>query len=72
MNYAIVNGNIVSNIVVAESKEILEEFYPDSLIIEIPEKEDKTSEESHIYVAHIGLGYNEETGFAQPAIPEDN
>jgi hypothetical protein len=72
MKYAIVHNGIVNNIVVAESKEVLEEFYPDYTVVEILEKEDFTSEENHIYVPHIGLGYSKDTGFEQPTIIENN
>ena len=70
MKYAIISNNLVDNVVVAESKEILEEFYPNSLVVEVLEKENLTSDEHHIYLPHIGLGYNEDTGYEQPNLVE--
>jgi len=68
MKYSIISDGIVNNIVIAESKEIVEEFYPHSLVIEVPTTENLTSDEHHIYLPHIGLGYNEDTGYQQPEV----
>jgi hypothetical protein len=70
MKYAIISNGLVNNVVIAESKEILEEFYPSTLVVEVPTTETLTTEEHHIYLPHIGLGYSEETGFDQPNLVE--
>lgn len=56
-NFAVINGNKVENIIVADSKEIAEEATGLTCIeytVEAP--------------AHIGLGWDETTGFEQPAV----
>ena len=70
MKYAVIDNGLVSNVVLSESNELVKDLYPNSLIVEVPFKENLTSEENHLYVPRIGLGYNEETGYEQPEILE--
>ena len=56
-NFAVINSGKVSNIIVADTKEIAEEVTRQLCV----EYSDETP-------AHIGLGWDEVTGFEQPGI----
>lgn len=55
--FAVINGGKVSNIIVADTKEIAEEV-TGQLCVEYTDESP----------AHIGLGWDEATGFEQPVI----
>lgn len=55
-NFAVINDGKVSNIIVADTKEIAEEVTGSTCV----EYTDETP-------VHIGLGWDESTGFEQPA-----
>jgi hypothetical protein len=58
-NFAVINGNIVENIIVADTKEIAEEATGKTCV--------ECSEENP---AVIGLSWSQESGFEQPPAPE--
>ena len=61
-NFAVINGGKVSNIIVADTKEIAEEV-TGQLCVEYTDSEENQP--------RIGLGWDESTGFEQPTVPAE-
>ena len=56
-NFAVINGNIVENIIVADTKEIAESVTGKLCVEYVNENP-----------AHIGFGWDETNGFEQPVV----